>query len=69
MTKSWSPDLRKRVARFIEAGLSCHAAARHFEVSAAFVVRLIEAYRATDSLAPKPEAAGATPSSTRIATS
>jgi transposase len=55
MTKSYSLDLRRRVARFVEAGHSCHEAARHFDVSAAFVVRLMAAYRATGSLAPKPE--------------
>jgi transposase len=55
MTKSYSLDLRRRVARFVEAGHSCHEAARHFEVSVAFVVRLMAAYRATGSLTPKPE--------------
>ena len=55
MTKSYSLDLRRRVARFVEAGHSCHEAARHFEVSVAFVVRLMAAYRATGSLAAKPE--------------
>jgi transposase len=55
MTKSYSLDLRHRVARFVEAGHSCHEAARHFEVSVAFVVRLMAAYRATGSLAAKPE--------------
>ena len=55
MTKSSSLDLRQRVVRFVEAGHSCHEAARHFEVSVAFVVRLMAAYRATGSLAPKPE--------------
>jgi transposase len=34
---------------------SCHEAARHFEVSVAFVVRLMAADRATGSLAAKPE--------------
>ena len=55
VTKSYSLDLRKRVVRFVEAGHSCHAAARHFEVSVAFAVRLMAAFRATGSLAPKPE--------------
>ena len=55
MTKSYSLDLRKRVARFVEVGHSCHAAARHFDVSVAFLVRLMAAYRATGSLAPRPE--------------
>jgi transposase len=43
MTKSSSLDLRRRVVRFVEAGHSCHAAARHFEVSVAFVIRLMAA--------------------------
>lgn len=55
MTKSSSLDLRRRVARFVEAGHSCHEAARHFEVSVAFVVRLMAAYRTTGSLAAQPE--------------
>src|ERR687894_451116 len=55
MTKSYSLDLRRRVARFVEAGHSCHAAARYFDVSVAYVVRLMAAYRATGSLAAKPE--------------
>lgn len=55
MTKSYSLDLRQRVARFVEAGHSCHAAARHFAVSVTFVVRLMAAYRETGSLAPKSE--------------
>src|SRR3954447_22637883 len=55
MSKSYSLDLRRRVARFVEADHSCHAAARHFEVSVAFVVRLMAVYRATGSLAAKPE--------------
>ena len=55
MTKSYSLDLRRRVVRFVEAGHSCHEAARHFDVSVAFVVRLMAAYRTTSSLAAKPE--------------
>src|SRR4051794_30505891 len=55
MTKSYSLDLRRREARFVEAGHSCHEAARHFEVSVSFVVRLMAAYRATGSLAAQPE--------------
>jgi transposase len=39
MTKSSSLDLRRRVARFGKAGHSCHAAARHFEVSVAFAAQ------------------------------
>ena len=54
MTKSYSLDLRQRVARLVEAGHSCHAA-RYFDVSVAFVVRLMAVYRTTGSLAAKPE--------------
>jgi transposase len=43
MIKSYSLDLRRRVAGFVEAGRSCHAAAGHFEVSVAFVVRRMAA--------------------------
>ncbi|MCW2763474.1 MAG: transposase, partial [Marmoricola sp.] len=45
----------ERVVRFVEAGQSRHAAAGHFEVSVAFVVKLMAAYRQTGSLAAKPE--------------
>jgi transposase len=55
MTKSYSLDLRQRVARFVETGHCCHEAAWHFEVSVAFVVRLMAAYHTTGSLAAKPE--------------
>jgi transposase len=54
MPKAYSRDLRERVARFVESGRSCHAAAAHFSVSVSFVVRLIRAFRTTGSLAPKP---------------
>jgi transposase len=65
MTKSYSLDLRRRAARFVEADHSCHAA-RHFDVSVVFVVRLMATYRTTGSQAAKPGAVGATPSSTQI---
>lgn len=54
MPKAYSLDLRDRVARFVNAGRSCHAAAAHFSVSVSFVVRLIRAFRTTGGLAPKP---------------
>jgi transposase len=54
MPKAYSLDLRERVARFVEAGRSCHAAAAHFSVSVSFVVRLMKSFRATGRLAPKP---------------
>src|SRR2546430_17086835 len=54
MPKAYSLDLRERVARFAEAGRSCHAAAAHFSVSVSFVVKLMRSFRATGSLTPKP---------------
>jgi transposase len=55
MTKAYSMDLRRRVVRFVEAGHSRRAAAVQFEVSVAFVVKLVAAFRRTGSCAPKPE--------------
>jgi transposase len=55
MMKAYSLDLRERVVRFVEAGHSRRAAAAHFDVSVALVVKLMAAYRQTGSLAAKPE--------------
>lgn len=54
MTKAYSLDLRRRVVRFVDAGHSRHEAARRFDVSVAFVVKLVAAWRATGSCAAKP---------------
>jgi len=54
MARSYSLDLRERVARFVEGGASCHAAAARFGVSVSFAVKLMAALRATGSLAAKP---------------
>ena len=54
MPEAYSLDLRERVARFVEGGRSCRAAAALFSVSVAFVVRLMKSFRATGRLAPKP---------------
>ena len=54
MPGAYSLDLRERVARFVEGGRSCRAAAALFSVSVAFVVRLMKSFRATGRLAPKP---------------
>lgn len=55
MTKAYSLDLRRRVVGFVESGNSRRAAAARFEVSVAFVVKLVAAFRGTGSYAPKPE--------------
>jgi len=54
MPKAYSRDLRERVSRFVDAGHSRHAAAAHFGVSVSFVVRLMQAWRRTGRLDPKP---------------
>ena len=54
MPKAYSLDLRKRVARFVEAGQSRHAAAAHFQVSVSFVVNLMKTYYTSGRLVPKP---------------
>ncbi len=54
MPQAYSLDLRKRVIWFVEDGHSRHAAAAHFAVSVSFVVKLMQAYRATGRLEPKP---------------
>lgn len=54
MTRSYSLDLRERVARFVEGGGSRHSAAAHFGVSVSFVVKLMAALRMTGSLKAKP---------------
>src|SRR5918997_5205435 len=52
MAQSYSLDLRVRVAGFVEAGHSCRAAARHFEVSDSFAIKLMQRQRRTGSPAP-----------------
>lgn len=53
--RSYSLDLRERVARFLECGASRHAAAARFGVPVSFAVNLMAALRATGGLAAKPE--------------
>ena len=52
MTAPLSDDLRWRVVRAIEAGLSRHAAAAKFDVSIASAVRWHQRYTRTGSVAP-----------------
>ena len=53
--RSYSQDLRRRVVAFVEAGHSRRSAAAHFDVSVAFVVKLVAKFRTTGSYAAKPE--------------
>ncbi len=50
MPKAYSDDLRVRVVRAVDAGASRRSTAAKFEVSVSFVIRLVERWRATDSV-------------------
>lgn len=54
MTAPLSNDLRSRVVRAIDGGLSRRAAAKKFDVSIASAVRWHQRYRETGSVKPKP---------------
>ena len=52
MGRSYSLDLRVRVAAFVEAGHSRRAAARHFGVSDSFAIKLLRRQARSGSPAP-----------------
>lgn len=52
MAESYSTDLRKRVIAHVEGGHSRREAARHFDVSASFAVKLAARWRDTGTVAP-----------------
>ena len=52
MARPYSVDLRERVVRAVEGGLSRRAAAAKFEVSVSFVVKLMQRWRAIGTLQP-----------------
>ncbi len=54
MAQYLSEDLRIRVIRSVEGGMSRNAAARHFGVSIASAVRWMDVYLRTGRTAPKP---------------
>jgi transposase len=59
MGHCYSLDLRVRVADFVEAGHSCRAAARHFDVSDSFAIKLVRRKRHFGS--PRPARQGRPP--------
>ena len=65
MGKSYSLDLRERVYGLIAAGHSRRAAARHFDVSPSFAVKLAERVEATGSA--RPARQGRPPGSGKLA--
>src|SRR5918997_4881888 len=52
MTRSFSLDLRVRIAAFVEAGHPCRAAARHFGVSDSCAIKLMQRKRQMGFLTP-----------------
>jgi transposase len=53
MARPYSVDLRERVVRAVEAGLSRRAVAAKFEVSVSFVVKLMQRWRVRGTLEPE----------------
>ena len=45
MTRPCSEDLRERIVRVVELGTSRNAAAKRFDVSVSFVVKLMQRWR------------------------
>ncbi len=45
MTRPYSEDLRERIVRVVESGTSRNAAAKQFDVSVSFVVKLMQRWR------------------------
>ena len=54
MSKPYSEDLRERVVGAVEGGLSRRQAAEVFDVGVSSVIRWVQRFRATGSLAAKP---------------
>jgi putative transposase len=52
MTRPLSNDLRERVVAAVLSGASCRGAAARFDVAVSSVVKLMQRYRATGSVAP-----------------
>lgn len=53
MVQALSLDIRKRMAKAVRAGASCHAVAKRFDVAPSTVIKLMQHEKATGSLAPK----------------
>ena len=54
MSKPYSEDLRERVVAAVEGGLSRRQAAEVFDVGVSSVIRWVQRFRATGSVAAKP---------------
>ena len=54
MAKAYSEDLRRRVVATVEGGRSCRETAALYQVSPAFVIRLLARWRTSGSVAASP---------------
>lgn len=50
MPRRYSVDLRERVVRPVEGGLSCRQTAKRFHVSVSFVIKLLQRWRGRSNL-------------------
>ncbi|MFN0192987.1 MAG: transposase [Aestuariivirga sp.] len=53
MPRPLSMDMRERIVAAVQSGLSRNAAAKRFAVAPSSAIKLMQAYKATGSLAPK----------------
>lgn len=52
MPRPYSVDLRERVVRSVEEGLSCRETAERFHVSVSFVIKLLQRWRQRETVEP-----------------
>ena len=52
MPRPYSVDLRERVVRSVENGLSCRQTAKRFHVSVSFVIKLLQRWRGFETVEP-----------------
>ncbi len=52
MPRPYSVDLRERVVRSVEGGLSCRQTAKRFHVSVIFVIKLLQRWRDRETVEP-----------------
>ena len=65
MPRPYSVDLRERVVRSVEGGLSCRRTAERFHVSVSFVIKLLKRWREQQTV--EPSAFGGHKTSTLLA--
>lgn len=54
MARAYSEDLRQRVVEAVTAGATCRVAAARYQVSVSFVVKLMQLWRCSGSVAARP---------------